>query len=81
MTKNNFYVLSGAMGGGKSAVLASLKAFGIPCIPEPTREILAEQRQIKATGVPEKNADLFCMMSGGHLPHWPGTIVSLHSWC
>jgi predicted ATPase len=62
MTKNNFYVLSGAMGGGKSAVLSRLRDFGIHCVPEPAREILAEQRIIKAMGVPEKNADLFSML-------------------
>jgi predicted ATPase len=62
MTKINFYVLSGAMGGGKSTVLSRLRDFGIHCVSEPAREILAEQRLIKAMGVPEKNADLFCML-------------------
>jgi predicted ATPase len=62
MTRDNFYVLSGAMGGGKSAVLSKLRAFGIHCVAEPAREILAEQRRIKATGVPEKDPDLFSML-------------------
>jgi predicted ATPase len=62
MTRTNFYVLSGAMGGGKSAVLSRLRDSGIHCVPEPAREILAEQRLIQATGVPEKNADLFGML-------------------
>ena len=62
MTKINFYVFSGAMGGGKSTVLSRLRDFGIHCVPEPAREILAEQRLIKAMGVPEKNADLFSML-------------------
>ena len=62
MTKTNFYVLSGAMGGGKSTVLSRLRDFGIHCVPEPARQILAEQRLIKAAGVPEKNADLFGML-------------------
>ena len=62
MIKNNYYVLSGAMGGGKSTVLSRLRDFGIHCVPEPAREILAEQRMIKAMGVPEKNADLFSML-------------------
>ncbi len=62
MTKINFYILSGAMGAGKSAVLSKLQDLGIPCVPEPAREILAEQRLIKGMGVPEKNADLFCML-------------------
>lgn len=62
MIKRNFYILSGAMGGGKSTVLATLSDFGHPCIPEPARAILAEQRRINAPGVPEKNADLFSML-------------------
>jgi predicted ATPase len=62
MTKNNFYVLSGAMGGGKSTVLARLSGLGIHCVSEPAREILAEQRMIKAMGVPEKNAALFSLL-------------------
>jgi predicted ATPase len=62
MTRTNFYVLSGAMGGGKSTVLSRLRDFGIHCVPEPAREILAEQRLIKSIGVPEKNADLFGML-------------------
>lgn len=62
MIKINFYILSGAMGGGKSAVLSRLRELGIHCVPEPAREILAEQRRIKAMGVPEKNADLFSML-------------------
>ena len=43
-------------------VLSRLSALGIPCIPEPAREILAEQRRINARGVPEKDPDLFSML-------------------
>jgi predicted ATPase len=50
------------MGGGKSMVLSRLGALGIPCIPEPAREILAEQRRIHARGVPETDPDLFSML-------------------
>ncbi len=62
LTKLNFYVLSGAMGGGKSTILAKLRARGLDGVPEPARAILAEQRLIKAKGVPEQNADLFSML-------------------
>ena len=62
MTRTNFYVLSGAMGGGKSIVLSRLSDLGIRCVPEPAREILAEQRRIHARGVPEKDPDLFSML-------------------
>jgi predicted ATPase len=59
MTSFNFYILSGAMGAGKSAILSKLKDIGIFWVPEPAREILAEQRLIQGMGVPEKNASLF----------------------
>jgi predicted ATPase len=62
MIQNNFYVLSGAMGAGKTAVLSRLRDMGIPCVAEPAREILAEPRRNKEMGVPEKNAELFCML-------------------
>ncbi|MCB9134822.1 MAG: AAA family ATPase [Anaerolineales bacterium] len=62
MIKPNFYILSGAMGGGKSTILSALKARGHHCIPEPAREILAEQRLIQGVGVPEKNPDMFCSL-------------------
>lgn len=57
MTKN--IILTGAMGSGKSTVLKLLKAKGLTIVPEPAREILAEQRSIDGEGVPEKNPKLF----------------------
>lgn len=62
MIQNNFYVFSGAMGAGKSAILYRLNACDVHCVPEPAREILAEQRLIRGTGVPEKNPELFSML-------------------
>lgn len=62
MSKMNFYVLSGAMGAGKSATLSRLTELGMLCVPEPAREILAEQRSIKGRGVPEKSPDMFTML-------------------
>ncbi len=62
MIKSNFYIISGAMGAGKSTVVAKLRDFGIRCIAEPARQISAEQRLIHAVGVPETDADLFSML-------------------
>lgn len=59
MIKHNFFILTGAMGGGKSAILAKLAEAGVHCVPEPARAILAEQRMSAATGVPELNAEAF----------------------
>src|SRR4051794_23497956 len=60
MTKTNYVVLTGAMGGGKSTLLRELSNAGVRCVAEPAREILAEQRGIEADGVPDQNAERFC---------------------
>ena len=60
MTKN--IVITGAMGSGKSTVLQLLKSQGLNVVPEPAREILAEQRSIEGEGVPEQNPRLFTQL-------------------
>lgn len=60
MTKK--IVITGAMGSGKSTVLQLLKAQGFNVVPEPAREILAEQRSIGSDGVPEQNPKLFTQL-------------------
>ncbi len=62
MKIKNFFVLTGAMGGGKSAVLKHLRNKNILCIDEPARQILKEQRIINGNGVPEKDPELFCQL-------------------
>ncbi len=46
MIKNNYFILSGAMGSGKSTILKLLKQKGYLCIDEPARQIISEQRSI-----------------------------------
>ncbi|MEE9452375.1 MAG: AAA family ATPase [Gammaproteobacteria bacterium] len=57
--KDNYFILTGAMGAGKSTLLKELRKLGLPCIDEPARQILAEQRSLQAEGVPENNPKLF----------------------
>ncbi|MDR1232283.1 MAG: AAA family ATPase [Spirochaetaceae bacterium] len=54
-----YYILTGAMGSGKSTIIECLLKNGTVCVSEPAREILREQKSIKADGVPEINPDLF----------------------
>jgi predicted ATPase len=54
-----YYIITGAMGGGKSTIIEYLLKNKMACIAEPAREILSEQRSIKGDGVPEINSDLF----------------------
>jgi len=57
--KDNYFVLTGAMGSGKSTILNELRTLGLPCMEEPARQILAEQRAIEGSGVPEHDPKLF----------------------
>jgi predicted ATPase len=58
-TKNNYFVLTGAMGAGKSTILKELTTRKFLCVEEPARPIIAEQRNIDGEGVYEKNPRLF----------------------
>ena len=55
----NYFILTGAMGAGKSTILKQLRKRGTIAIDEPARQILAEQRSIDGDGVPEKDQKLF----------------------
>lgn len=57
--QTNFFVLTGAPGVGKTTMLKELRAYGITCVDEPAREILAEQRAHGGDGLPEKNPARF----------------------
>ncbi len=57
--KNNFFILTGAPGVGKTSLINHLRKHGYKCIDEPARKILAEQRAIGGSGLPEINPALF----------------------
>src|SRR5690348_15664124 len=62
MRPDHYFVLTGAMGGGKSVIIERLIKMGLKCLPEPARQILKEQRTIFARGVPEMDAELFTQL-------------------
>ena len=62
MQCDHYFVLTGAMGGGKSAIIEQLIKMGLKGMPEPARQILKEQRTIFARGVPEMDAELFTQL-------------------
>ncbi len=57
--QNNFYVISGTSGTGKTTLLESLQQEGYPCYREPIRALLTEQLQIDGPALPSKNPSLF----------------------
>ena len=59
MGSDNYFVLTGAFGSGKTALLGLLQNRGFEGITEPARQILAEQRSIDGNGLPGRDARLF----------------------
>ena len=55
MIRHNYYILTGAPGAGKSALLKLLLDRGLHGIDEPGRRVLAEQRRVNESGVPGKD--------------------------
>ena len=55
---SNLYILTGAPGSGKTAILARL-GEELLCVDEPAREVLAQQRASGGTGTWDKNPSLF----------------------
>jgi predicted ATPase len=54
------FVVTGAPGSGKTPILRELVRLGFLGVNEPAREILAEQRAIGGSGIPDKDPQLFC---------------------
>lgn len=58
-SNNNFHILSGAPGSGKSTILKRLQQKGYICVNESAREIIHEQRLIDGDGVYDRDKKLF----------------------
>ncbi|HEV8051946.1 MAG TPA: AAA family ATPase, partial [Parachlamydiaceae bacterium] len=57
--KNNYVVISGCSGGGKSAILSELAYRGYSFVPEPGRQIVKEQIAIEGDALPWINLNKF----------------------
>jgi predicted ATPase len=58
MTSPRLYVITGAPGTGKTAILQNIGA-GVRGVPEPARGILAQQRSVGGAGIPDRDPSLF----------------------
>ena len=57
--KNNFVLLTGAPGTGKTTLLEELKFRGIKTVNEAAREVISQQRSINGKGTWEQDTSLF----------------------
>ncbi len=57
--KNNFFILTGAPGSGKSTLIKQLIQKGYVCVDEPAREIISEQKSINGEGLYNKDKRVF----------------------
>ncbi|MBX7042978.1 MAG: AAA family ATPase [Ignavibacteria bacterium] len=53
MKKDNFYVITGGPGGGKTTLLEYLQAKGIPYVPEVARALISERLRLNLPPRPE----------------------------
>src|SRR5436309_15969939 len=56
---NNFFILTGGPGVGKTTLLIGLGKKNFRCISEVAREIIKEQTKIAGEALPWKNKELF----------------------
>lgn len=59
MIADKRFILTGSFGSGKSTLLQHLRTLGFQVVPEPARQILAEQRGIGGSGLPGTDDRLF----------------------
>lgn len=59
IVKNNFVVISGCSGGGKSTLLSELESRGYAVVLEPGRQIVKEQIAINGDALPWTNLEKF----------------------
>ena len=56
---NNFFILTGGPGVGKTTLLIELEKKNFKCISEVAREIIKEQIKIEGEALPWKDKELF----------------------
>tara|TARA_R110002167_G_scaffold190051_1_gene392293 strand:- start:4263 stop:4601 length:339 start_codon:yes stop_codon:yes gene_type:complete len=56
---NNFYIITGGPGVGKTTLVNQLKTEGYTIIPEVARNIIQEQIAINSNGLPWENKELY----------------------
>ena len=64
-TRENFFVLTGGPGSGKSTLVEALRRQGLACVPETGRRIIQTQRRIGGCALPSANPVLYAELELG----------------
>jgi predicted ATPase len=57
--RNNFFVLTGASGSGKSSIIAALEHRGFRCVEEAGRQVVRDEVRAGSNGTPWQDSDRF----------------------
>lgn len=68
-TKNNFYIITGGPGVGKTTLIKELLQRGHNCVPEVARHIIKEQMEINGDALPWLNTRKYSDMMLSHSIH------------
>lgn len=64
--KNNYYILTGGPGSGKTTLIEHLTQIGYKCVPEVGRNIIKEQVAHGGTALPWSNAEDYALLMLQH---------------
>lgn len=57
--KNNFYILTGGPGSGKTSIIETLREIGYDCVPEVGRKIIKEQITLNGDALPWSDTEKY----------------------
>ncbi len=60
--KNNFFIISGGPGAGKTTIIEALHASGYTCVPEVARQIIQEQVKHNGNLLPWSDAERYAAL-------------------
>ena len=67
--RNNFYIITGCSGGGKSTLIDALRTRGFQCVNEVGRQIVQQQMRIGGDGTPWQDQVKFRELLLSHYMH------------
>lgn len=62
MIKENYFIITGGPGMGKTAIIEQLRLKGYACVPETGRNIIQQQMAIQGTALPWANSGEFALL-------------------